>query len=452
MERDYLALAKQEFEAALEKGKESQYTPVVGLAYFNLAIWYQEQGDLEQAADYLQQALLLFEQVQDEGNELRALMQLAKLSRQLAERLELPSTMDNKAYLQQVVQYGSRAYEESKRLGVMDVQLDAGQLLASTQAELGNFKAAYHYLKAYHTMSDSLLDAEKIKIIEETEARFQNEKKELQIKLLEEENATRQVWLYSTAIGLLLALLLVVVFFRLFQQKQKANAQLAAKNELIGEQKNLLEQRHEEKELLLKEIHHRVKNNLQVISSLLELQHKNINDAAASLVVEDGQSRIRSMALIHQKLYQNENLRTVNWHSYTDQLIQQTLSAMSQTPFHYTLAIDPSIELDIDTAIPLGLIMNELLTNACKYAFTGSGNGTLQVGLQHVGEGTYCLQVEDNGPGLPAGFEWRKARSLGLRLVRRLSKQLFGKATYAYNNGSQFSIEFKDTTTRKSIA
>lgn len=449
---NYHKLAKEQLEQALEKGKVSQYLPVVGVATLNLATWHQEQGELEKAVLYLQEAIPLLQQVGDQANYWRALMQSAYLHLQFAQQLEEPQKENYQYYLEQAVANATPAYQESQSLGAVDVQIAAAELLASTQAKLGNFKEAYQYLDAYNKLTDSLLNAEKLQIIEETEAQFQNEKKQLQIQLLEEEKATRQAWLFSIGIGLLVALLFLGIVIRLYQQKQKANTQLAAQNELISQQKVLLQKRHEEKEILLKEIHHRVKNNLQIISSLLELQNRSIEDATASLAIEDGQSRIHSMALIHHKLYQNEDLNTVNWRAYTEQLVQQILSMMTQEPPQYTLDIDPAIELDIDTAIPLGLILNELLTNSCKYAFVVEGQGLIKITLKHLEQGHYLLQVWDNGPGLPAGFELRKARSLGLRLVRRLSKQLFGKATYTYNHGSQFTIEFKDSITRKSIA
>lgn len=449
---NHKSLAKEQLELALEKAEVSQHLPIVGAAFMNLGIMYQTQGDGEKATLYYQKSIPILKQVGDQANYLRALIQVAFTKLQMAQQLEESQKEDYQYYLEQAVDNATAAYQQSQALGVVDVQLAAAELLAEIQAELGNFEIAYQYLDFYNKLTDSLLNAEKLQIIEETEAQFQNEKKQLQIQLLEEEKATRQAWLYGIGIGLLGALIFLGIVIRLYQQKQKVNKQLAAQNELISQQKGLLQKRHEEKEILLKEIHHRVKNNLQIISSLLELQNKSIEDATATLAIEDGQSRIHSMALIHHKLYQNEDLNTINWKTYTEQLVQQILSMMTQEPPQYTLDIDPAIELDIDTAIPLGLILNELLTNACKYAFVVEGQGLIKITLKRLKQGHYSLQIWDNGPGLPSGFEWRKAKSLGLRLVRRLSKQLFGKASYTYNNGSQFTIEFKDTLTRKSIA
>jgi two-component sensor histidine kinase len=157
------------------------------------------------------------------------------------------------------------------------------------------------------------------------------------------------------------------------------------------------------------------------------------------------------MALIHHKLYQHENLATINIKEYIGQLFNQIMATLTTKPPNLVLDIDEEVSFDIDTAIPLGLILNELLTNTCKYAFEEGKEGELSIRLEQKAAGDYSLEVKDNGNGMPTDFNLVKARSLGLRLVRRLSKQLLGKATYKNDNGACFSIEFKDTALRKTI-
>jgi two-component sensor histidine kinase len=157
------------------------------------------------------------------------------------------------------------------------------------------------------------------------------------------------------------------------------------------------------------------------------------------------------MALIHHKLYQHENIATINIKEYIGQLFNQIMATLTATSPNLVLEIDEQVSFDIDTAIPLGLILNELLTNACKYAFDEGEQGELSIRLEQKEAGNYSLEVKDNGNGMPADFNLTKARSLGLRLVRRLSKQLLGKVTYKNDNGACFCIEFKDTALRKTI-
>ena len=204
--------------------------------------------------------------------------------------------------------------------------------------------------------------------------------------------------------------------------------------------------------MLLKEIHHRVKNNLQIISSLLDLQSNTVEDASALSALEDGQSRVRSMALIHQFLYQNEDIGRISFSSYANDLTRQ-IASLHANASPVTVALkDSNVMLDIDTAIPVGLILNELATNAFKYGFKNHTNGTLQIRLSELTPGNFELLVADNGPGLPADFDFDKTRTLGLRLVRRLSKQLYGTAEYELNDGAQFRVCFKSTEERQRVA
>jgi two-component sensor histidine kinase len=206
-----------------------------------------------------------------------------------------------------------------------------------------------------------------------------------------------------------------------------------------------------EKELLLKEIHHRVKNNLQVISSLLDLQSRGIEDEGALATFMEGQNRVKAMSLIHQKLYQNENLAAIDFKEYAELLIVDLATIFKKTD-HIQVEVNGhgNTLYDIDTAVPLGLILNELISNAYKYAFE-EVSGKISVVIQSLDSGEHQLTVSDTGGGLPEGFDFLKAKSLGLRLVRRLAKQLYGRVDYTYDHGSSFVIIFRDTLDRKAL-
>ncbi len=182
-----------------------------------------------------------------------------------------------------------------------------------------------------------------------------------------------------------------------------------------------------EKEVLLKEIHHRVKNNLQIICSLLDLQAEYLTDPQALEVFQESQNRIQSMALIHEKLYQSEDLATINFADYIHELI--TNLWYSYEVYLDAVELKTDIEpvvLDIDTAIPCGLIVNELVSNSLKYAFPFGHRGELSIELHSVSENEFILIVSDTGIGLPKDLDFQNTKSLGLQLVNSLTQQLNG--------------------------
>jgi two-component sensor histidine kinase len=156
------------------------------------------------------------------------------------------------------------------------------------------------------------------------------------------------------------------------------------------------------------------------------------------------------MALIHQKLYQNENLATIDFAEYAEQLMSELATIYpSASKIKTKVEAKEEAHYDIDTAIPLGLILNELVSNAYKYAFDGRKQGELNVEVKSLGSGKHQLTVTDTGAGLPENFDFQKAKSLGLRLVRRLAKQLYGNVEYSNIGGAKFVINFTDTLQRK---
>jgi len=204
-----------------------------------------------------------------------------------------------------------------------------------------------------------------------------------------------------------------------------------------------------EKDILIKEIHHRVKNNLQVISSLLELQSKNLSDEGAKEALLEGRRRIRSIALIHQNLYQIESLSSIELKRFVDDLCRQVEGIYKKQNDIVMNVNVPDLYLDIDTAIALGMIMNELLSNSFKYAFNEDNAGEIDLGIRPVAEGRYELLYSDNGPGLPADFDPNRATTLGIQLISDLSRQIGGKMRYEYKNGASFIITFTTRDFRK---
>ncbi len=261
--------------------------------------------------------------------------------------------------------------------------------------------------------------------------------KDLEIKHQNERNK-----LYFIIVLLIATLFLITVVA--FLRSRKQSKVLEHKNSQV--QKTL-----KEKEILIKEVHHRVKNNFQIVSSLLEMQSQGIEDKKAIEMANQGLNRIKSMALIHQKLYQNED-GLIDFKEYIQILVNELSSV-----YVFNKNIETNIEMDnlffnVDTAIPLGLIVNELVTNAFKHAFEVKTKGKLNIKITKEFNESYKLTVSDNGNGVLKEININEIKSLGLRLVSRLAKQLHGKLTFKNTkNEVVVEVSFKDYQARKRI-
>jgi two-component sensor histidine kinase len=197
-----------------------------------------------------------------------------------------------------------------------------------------------------------------------------------------------------------------------------------------------------EKETLLKEIHHRVKNNMQVVSSLMSLQADRATNVEAQAVLTASQSQIRSMALIHEKLYSSGTLSEIEFADYVGSLIKELLQMYHVAPDAVTITTDiEDVRFGVDIAMPCALILNELVSNCLKYAFPDGRVGEVIVGMQYA-DGTYTLTVADNGVGFPADVDFRATGSLGMQLVIALVDQLDGTIDMNNENGTSFVISF----------
>lgn len=199
-----------------------------------------------------------------------------------------------------------------------------------------------------------------------------------------------------------------------------------------------------EQEALIKEVHHRVKNNLQIITSLLNLQSSLIEDATYRNLVQDSQNRIKSMALVHELLYRSRDLSSINISEYLHILTQNMLRSYGRYSGTVDLRVDvEEIYLDVDKAVPVGLIVTELFSNALKYAFPAGGKGEIRVALRKSGE-RILLRVSDNGTGFPADYDVHRSTTLGLQLVELLTQQLEGTFDLERTEGASFLISFFD--------
>jgi PAS domain S-box-containing protein len=199
-----------------------------------------------------------------------------------------------------------------------------------------------------------------------------------------------------------------------------------------------------EKEVLLKEIHHRVKNNLQLINSLLNLQSRRIHDEKGVAIFEECKNRVNSIALIHEKLYESEDMANINYGEYVRSLTNHLFNSSLTSLPGVTLKINADdVFLKVDKAIPCALIINELVTNAIKYGFPQGQQGEIIVGLQSADKGKVILTVADNGVGLPADFNMNDLETLGMQIISALAKKLHGSIKIDRSKGTKFTMEFQ---------
>ena len=288
-----------------------------------------------------------------------------------------------------------------------------------------DLRKSLDYYQQHITLKDSLFDLEKSNQLFELQTLYDTERKNNEIENLAANNKIQTLQLSQSQqernlfVGLTV-LALILVSFLVYNQRQKQKANQA------------LQKAVSEKETLLKEIHHRVKNNLQVISSLLNLQSKYVEDQSAIDAVKEGQNRVKSMALIHQKLYQEDNLTGITISDYIENLAESLYSSygVDRDRIDLNLSVE-KLNLDVDTTIPLGLIINELISNTLKYAFPEDRTGQLSISLKQS-ESCLMLLVKDNGVGLPKDLNWKESPSFGLKLVSALAEKL--KASLEINN------------------
>ena len=325
----------------------------------------------------------------------------------------------------------------------VNIDIDAMKygLLFRIDSLEGNYKLAMQDHIQYKRYDDSTFALDQRIKLDELTVKYAAEKKDQDIKLLQQHEKvqqaelkqgafTRNIMIANTA---LMSVILILLFSR-FRMKQRTNKEMNKRNlalkKLVGE-----------KEWLLKEVHHRVKNNLQTIISLLESQAAYLeNDALKA--IGTSQNRIYTMSLIHQKLYQSDDIQTIDMANYIPELIKYLKDSFENShKIAFTVKID-QINLDASIAIPLALIINEALTNSIKYAFPGNRRGEIFLSLQEEGE-LLKLELADNGIGMDMNAGKENPVSLGLQLIRGLTKEIHGDISFKSRFGVTITILFK---------
>lgn len=477
--------ATKQFAKALEWEKQvftgaraSHDTLLLAHAYAGMGVLYGQQQQFAASVPYYQQALVLAEQLRKNKNpDFNLIDQVTSLTlNNLADaNIELNQPRIAIPYLLRSLKMEQRLHNAYKitvvqitlaqaylKLGKWDMvayhALQARQLSSASNnvpklilsndlldtlyAQQGNYRLARRYLAENRALETKARIQGQERQIAEAQGRYDTKEKERNIKLLTQQNQIEQLatlqqrTLRDAALVIALLLLLAVsILFNRYRLRQRTVRLLDEQNQ----EKELLLR---EKTLLLQEVHHRVKNNLQIVLSLLNNQLDTLLDPGAAAAIRESQSRVQTMALIHQNLYQSESLARIDMRRYLAELLDAIGQAFRREEVAVALDVAP-VHLTTHTAVPLGLIVNELVTNAYKYAFAGRTANQLHVELSQPRSGTYRLVVADNGVGLPP-INLDVVQSLGLRLTAGLLRQMHAQFTISRAPGTRFTITFRE--------
>ena len=340
-----------------------------------------------------------------------------------------------------VIAYGKEAVRLSKEINDKEREESAWQNLSYSYEKMNQPALALDAYKKSIALRDSIVNVDKQKEITRKQMQFDFDMKQAKYHAAQEKRdaiAKEQLEnqeLERNAIiggGAFFVLLSGILFFG-YRRNRNKNILLKAKNEMIGA-------RDKEKELLLRELHHRVKNNLQIVSSLLRLQSKQLKDENAIFAIQDSRNRVEAMSLIHQNLYQKDVLTDISIREFINSLIANISSTYGTDPEKMRLDLDiENIVVHVEIAIPLGLILNELICNAYKHAFADIANPRLELVLKESGQGILVI-IKDNGVGMPKDFDIKTSKSFGMDLVDSLVKQLHGTLKLSSVEGTGFEI------------
>jgi two-component sensor histidine kinase len=392
-----LSAAKSLLQQVIKQSTETQMMWMMeARARYEIGTIYKLEDKLDLATEFLEQSYSirkLKEAKPGMVSNLIALAEIEILQKKNDEALERLNTALQIAALENLKPKQSRILS----------------LISSLYEERGDIQLAFEFLKQHNTIAREVELEEKTNRLKHIQLRYTIEKAK--------KDAASQ---------------------------RDINQKLKNANTLITKQKNALATSNHEKELLLKEIHHRVKNNMQVIASLVSLQVRNIKDVTTVYELEQIRNRITAMAMIHEMLYQSKDLAQINYGKYIKKMVQSLVDSMKdyKAKIHLKLNVR-QIHLNVDTAIPLGLIINELVTNSLKYAFPNGDSGCITLKITE-GQDQYEMHIGDDGVGFPKGFDYDKSTSLGIRLVHNLVEQLDGSLNRTNGVGTHYAITFKE--------
>ncbi len=420
--------ALRHFNNSIKAKKETGDRRGEASSYGNIGRVFLERGGLDSALHYLHTAEAILIEVKDHANLGEVYLYLGDIA--LLQGKESEGVALYERSLQAAQTQGRRPLSDRLYLR-----------LSEHYGKKKQYEKAFYFGQQYHRLHDSLTSVEHVKQINNLQFNAREKENRLTIDNLQQTNQIQELRAEQQANamrlligGLIFAAILLIAAFFFYRSKQHHNEQLQDKNAQIA---SALQQ----KELLLREIHHRVKNNLQIIASLLNLQRN--SQKSPETLLQQSQERIYTMSVLHEKLYQSEDVGSIDLQDYILHLVGQLRQAY-QTSGDLKLRIDiEPVQLNIDTLTPCGLILNEIITNVFKYAFPQpTPNDEAAIIGRNIEGKSYELRISDNGIGLPAGFNISRARSLGLRLIQGLSRQMQAELTIQERQPTEFILRF----------
>jgi two-component sensor histidine kinase len=440
---------------ALKVREEIKDKRGVAICYGNFGNVYSSKGDFEKALEYDLKSLKMREEIgdkqgqafcynnigiiyknkKDNNKALKCYFKCLKIIKEVGDKQGIGYCFNNigNTFIDLVnyklaLQYCDSSLQFLTEIGDIYGERTAYENLSNIYAKTNRYKEAYTNYVKFKTLTDSIFNTENSEQMGDMKTSFEVDKKESELKakadtqraLTAEEEKRQNVIIYAVA-----GLLLLVIIFSLFLYKRYVFAK---------KQKQTIE-------YLFKEVHHRVKNNLQVITSLLNLQKNYIEDKKILAIFQDCQNRIYAMSAIHEKLYENNALSNINVKNYIENLIIQLIDTYQLTSFDVKYQIDVNIDpLDLDTLIPIGLLTNEIISNSLKYAFPGHDkNNVITFKLQKNTSDSFIITIGDNGKGFETELN-EKHSTFGLELIAILASQLHGTIRQLPEHGTMYEI------------
>ena len=424
----------------LNKKNDGNY--VLATVSTDIGEMYLDMGNYSLAEKYLLTGYRILDSLELKDNALISLSALCNLYLAKNE-IEKAATLAAKL-VKQAKQYHTKLFLR-----------DGYKVLSVIAQKNKHPEEALLYYEQYKNWNDSLFNENKEKSIAALESRMNSQKEELyfayETARKVEENKALQRSNDDLKKQTIAALIVAALFLFGGVLLNKAYSNTRKRNVELEKQKALIEKHSEEKDTLLREINHRVKNNLQVISSLLNLQAHSITDVAALTALKNSYERVKAISLIHQQLYSFEDITAIQPREYINSLFTDLQLVYNAKNIYLVYSAESAnSELDLQSAVPFGLIINEVLTNALKYAFVEKPVGTIWAEFTDEPGKGYRLVIKDDGVGMPIGLSTQNTASLGLRIIKELTRQLRGHFEFSSEGGTRFELQFPHTTDRKS--
>jgi two-component sensor histidine kinase/Tfp pilus assembly protein PilF len=378
----------------------------------NMGLVFLKKNRLPDAKIYLEEALQLHSEIIDYGGRTITFNYLGKL-------------YINQSQFKKALVFLDSANRIALKVGLLDEYRKNLETSIIAYEKLGDTNKALITAQHLLVIKDSLLNRDKIQALIEMQMKYETEKKEQSITLLEEEKSLQAVqikfdrlWIISLIISAVLIFIIALILFNRWKYENRNKRKI---------------------ETLMQELHHRVKNNLQLLSSIFSLQSRYLKDKNALDAAKSGENRVNAMAIIHQALYADIGVRTVNIKKYINNLIEELATSYGQSIDEKAINVDvEDFEIDVDQIIPVGLIVNELVSNVFKYVFSTVNDAKLSVSISHQGN-DFHMEIKDNGSGFDTTQKAKK--SMGLNIVETLCRQLEAEVTWTTSGMVKFNMQ-----------